>query len=376
MSRPDVIIAGGGVIGLMTGFALARAGVRAIVVDSGMPAATDAAAGMLAPSFEGALRKAGDDLAAFGRRSLAAWPQLAALLAERTGVDCDFAKGVLSAAFDETEAAAFEAGHEGGEVLGREAVLALEPFLSPRVVAGRYSEEDGQVDPRRVRAALLRAFQQDGGRLLRERTIVEIRTVNGRMDGVTLSDGERIGAGAVIVATGARLPALVDAASGGALRPLLPEGALFPVKGEALALARPAGGPRRVVRTKGAYLCPKSDGRIVVGATEIAGDWSLTTDDARVKALRRGAVSAFAALEAAPEIARWAGLRPATQDAAPIIGPALGADGVILALGCYRNGILLAPATADAVAGLVCDGRMDPLIAAFSAARFNPLGVS
>lgn len=376
MTRPDVIIAGGGVIGLMTGWALARAGVRACVIDAGMPAATDAAAGMLAPSFEGSLHKASDALSALGRESLAAWPQVAALLAEQSGVDCDFAIGVLSAAFDETEAAAFEKDHEGGDLLSRDAVLELEPSLSPRVIAGRYSKEDGQVDPRRVRAALLDAFPREGGRLLRDRTIVEIRAAGGRFEGVTLSDGARLAAGAVVVATGARLPCLRDRASGGAPRPLLPEGALFPVKGEALALARPEAGPRRVVRTSRAYLCPKADGRVVVGATEIAGDWSLTTDDARIRTLHEGAASAYAALRTASEIARWAGLRPATKDAAPIIGPAPEADGVIFALGCYRNGILLAPAVAEAVAGLVRDGPMDPAIAAFSAARFNPLGVS
>lgn len=367
MNRPDVIIAGGGVIGLMSGWMLARAGVAVTVVDAGLPSATNAAAGMLAPSFERSLHKASDDLVAFSVNSLARWPAVAALLKERTGVDCDLQKGVLSVAFDEREAAAFEQDEEGGDRLTREEVLSLEPRIAPTLLSGRLAAEDGQVDPRLVRSALIDALIQDGGRILRGKSVEEIRL--GARDGSilsVLSGGERLCAAHIIVATGARLPR--------AAAPLLPAGAIFPVKGEALALVGGLG-PRRVVRTSRAYLCPKADGRVVIGATEIAHDWSLNPDEARVGALRNGAEHAFPSLGDAVEIDRWAGLRPATRDDAPIIGPAQNAPGVILALGHYRNGILLAPATADAVRRLVTEGG-EPAIAAFSAARFNKLGVS
>ncbi len=181
-----------------------------------------------------------------------------------------------------------------------------------------------------------------------------------------LFDGETLAAACVVIATGARVAGLAD----------LPKGAAFPVKGEALAIKRPASGPNRVVRTSSAYLCPKADGRVVIGATEVPGDWSLNADDARVEALKKGAAFAFPALKDAVEVERWAGLRPATKDGAPIIGPAPETQGVIFALGHYRNGILLAPATADAIVRLIVEGRLDPSIAAFSAARFNQLGVS
>lgn len=368
MRDADVLIVGGGIIGLMTGWMLARRRVRALVVDSGMPAASDAAAGMLAPSFERSLHKAGDALADFGRESLARWRVLAPLLEERSGVAIDFDdSGILCAAFAESDAAAFEADAEGGERLDRSAVLALEPALSPEIVGGWFAAKDGQVDPRRARLALEKALANDGGDLRRGGTATQLLSAGGRVSGVALASGERVSAPIVILATGARIAGFAG----------LPTGAVFPVKGEALAVARVGGSNSRVIRTKRAYLCPKADGRIIIGATETPGDWSLNPDADRVAALKAGASAAIPSLEHAPELHSWAGLRPATSDGAPIIGDAPeGPDGLFLALGHYRNGVLLAPATADALARRLIDGRLPPTLAAFSAARFTRLGVS
>jgi len=367
MTHPDVIVNGGGVIGLMTGWTLARRGVRALVVDSGAPAATDAAAGMLAPSFERTLHGGGAALAAFSAKSLARWKEIEGALAERSGLSIDFdANGVLCVAFDEIEAAVFEADSAGGERLDREAALALEPALSSAVRGGWFARDDGQVDPRRVRAALERALVNDGGALMRGRRVVAVQSAGGAITGVALDSGERLATRRVLIATGAHVGGWTG----------LPEGAVFPVKGEAVAIERIAGAPSRVVRTARAYLCPKADGRIVIGASEVKGDWSLNTDPRRVGALLAAALAAIPALEDASEISRWAGLRPATADGAPVIGAAEDLEGLAYALGHYRNGVLLAPATADAVAALLCERRPDPSIAAFSAARFNRLGVS
>jgi len=367
MIRSDVIIVGGGVIGLMTGWSLAKAGVRTIVVDSGDPAATNAAAGMLAPSFEKTLHKSGDALAAFSAASLIEWRDMSRLLEERSGLSIDFdGGGILSAIFDDADNAAFERDNEGGERISRKEALDLEPGLSPAVIGAWRAAKDGQVDPRRALKALKAAFLNDGGVLRAGIRAAGLSSGRGAAGGVVLENGERLAAGAVVMATGARI---------GELSPL-PAGAVFPVKGEALALARVAGAPRHVVRTSRAYLCPKSDGRVVIGATEVAHDWSLNTDNARVSALREGAVAAFPALKGANETERWAGLRPATRDGAPIIGPAPdGPHGLYYALGHYRNGVLLAPATARAIADLILAGGPAP-DAAFSAARFTELGVS
>jgi glycine oxidase len=355
------------VIGLMTGWTLARAGARTTVIDSGGPAATNAAAGMLAPSFEKTLHKSGDALAAFSAASLHEWRRASGLLQERSGLSIDFdGGGILSAIFDDADQAAFERDHEGGERLSRQEALGLEPALSPAVIGAWRAGNDGQVDPRKALKALKAAFLNDGGQMRAGRRVAGLLSHGGAIAGVILSSGARHAAGAVVIATGARIDGLSP----------LPAGAVFPVKGEALALVKVEGAPRHVVRTSRAYLCPKSDGRVVIGATEVAGDWSLNTDSARVSALREGAIAAFPALKDAGEIERWAGLRPATRDGAPILGAAPdGPKGLFYALGHYRNGVLLAPATATAIADLILNGGPQPDVA-FSAARFNELGVS
>ncbi|HXI86451.1 MAG TPA: FAD-dependent oxidoreductase, partial [Parvularculaceae bacterium] len=146
---------------------------------------------------------------------------------------------------------------------------------------------------------------------------------------------------------------------------------VFPVKGEAVALWAGDDNLRLVVRAPGAYLCPKADGRLVVGATEIAGETSLDPSPAAIDGLKQAGAAAFPASAGFLEAERWAGLRPATPDAAPILGlvPA-GPDGLFFALGHYRNGVLLAPETAAALAPLILRGEHCAGLAAFSAARF------
>lgn len=357
----DVLIIGGGVIGLVTAYRLAREGARAVVVDDGRASATAAAAGMLAPSFERALAAA-DSLEAFSRASLDMWRALAPSIEEDSGASVDLQLlGILSVAFEDEGAGDFPADLQGGVRLTGAEARALEPALCGDVACAWFAESEGQIDPRALLRALPGALARRGGRIVRGQRVAAVEQSGGAVGGVRLASGERIGAGAVVVATGARLSGI-----GG-----LPEGAVFPVKGEALALARPAAGPARVIRTRSAYLCPKADGRIIIGATEIARDASLTTDDARLSRLKKAAARAAPALAPMAEFERWAGLRPATADARPIIGAApSGPRGLFYALGHYRNGVLLAPATADAILRLLLRGEAAP--AAFSPARFIP----
>ena len=272
MPAIDVLIIGGGVVGLAAAWRLAAAGAAATLVDAGLPAASDAAAGMLAPSFEHAL-KAGAPLEALARASLSAWPGFAQAVEEASGesIDLDLS-GILEVAFTEEEAAALGAG-----ALSARAAAQIAPGLSALARAARLGEGEGQVDARRLRRALEKAFQNAGGSLVRGSRIVSVERCG---DGLRAlgADGGAFRAARVVAASGVRG---IPGAS-------LPEGALYPVKGEALALARSAGGPSRVIRATGAYLCPKSDGRIVVGASEAPRDWSITADAKRVAALRAG----------------------------------------------------------------------------------------
>lgn len=360
MTVPDILIAGGGVVGLVAAHALARAGLGVTLVDDGRPSATAAAAGMLAPSFERALA-AGAALEDFARESLALWRALAPMLEEESGVPVDLQMtGVLSVVFEGEDAGDCPQDLKGGAVLSATQIRALEPALAPDVARGWFAAGDGQIDPRALLRALPAAIVRHGGRLIRGQRVASVEQERGAICGVRLSSGERLAAGAVIIATGARIDGLGP----------LPPGAVFPVKGEALALARGAGAPSRVIRTRSAYLCPKADGRLVIGATEIAGEASINADAARVERLKAGAVRAVPALASSAETERWAGLRPATADGLPIIGEGPdGPRGLHYALGHYRNGVLLAPATAAMLAAHIVHGAKMP--AAFSAARFS-----
>lgn len=361
----DIIVAGGGVIGMMAAWRLQKAGFATLVLDSGGPAATNAAAGMLAPSFEKALHHAGEALSAFSGESLKRWRTTARELEAACGAAIDFDdSGILSVAFSDDEAGELRADHGGGRILQRKTALELEPGLSPSIVSARLAAGEGQVDPRKALAALGEAFRREGGRVRRGAAVAGV--VASKALGVALRSGERLYAEKIVIATGARIAGVAR----------LPKGALFPVKGEALAITNNRFGPRRVIRTRRAYLCPKSDGRVVIGATEIPGDWTITTHAPRIGDLRKGADAAFRSLVPAVEVERWAGLRPATRDGAPVIGPAPdGPAGVFYALGHYRNGVLLAPATADAIAEWAKTGAAPSSVAAFSAARFKDLGV-
>ncbi|MEZ5895619.1 MAG: FAD-dependent oxidoreductase [Parvularculaceae bacterium] len=363
MKSCDVIIVGGGVIGLMTAFDLTRRALRVCVVDAGAPAATDASAGMLAPSFEHDLHDGSATLAQFSRASLRRWAQTAPMIEAASGESIDYdSGGVIAAAFSEDEAARLMAGGESGEWLDCAAARELEPALAPSLIGAWLSPDNGQVDPRRVRRALKIALLRAGAGFVSGQRVTAVAAKSGAVCGVDLAGGARLAAPAVVMATGARVIGGDRAIAG----------AVYPVKGEALSLARIDGQPRRVVRSAYAYICPKADGRIFVGATELARDWSLTTDAAHIAALKAGAAKTVPALAHAVEIDRWAGLRPATIDGAPIIGPAgEGPDGLYYALGHYRNGVLLAPETAHALAAAIIDNKpLDAAARAFSPARF------
>jgi glycine oxidase len=351
----DIAIIGGGVIGLSVARALAGHQRSVAVIDAGheTPPATDAAAGMLAASFESAAEESmADALFALGAQSLAAWPDFAARLEDETGLALDYRDdGIVAVAFDEPQAAVLK--HSGDELRARGgdasflnggAARQLEPALSDRVVAALYAPGDAQVDPRKLLIALRAAFRKTAGRFFGER-VVQVEG-DGAGHRLRLSNGERLEAMTVVLASGAAATQLIAG---------LPPPPITPVKGEALAVDRGETKFRHVIRCPAQpalpYLCPKAHGRAIIGATEIVGRRDAGVDDASIRKLRAGAADVVPAVRDWPEIERWSGLRPATPDGAPILGrDRRGPDGVFLALGHYRNGILLAPACAAALA--------------------------
>lgn len=358
MNEAGIVVIGGGVIGLAIAWRLAQRGVRARVFDSGAPQATRAAAGMLAPSFE----MGSGALFAFGRKSLALWRDFAAELEAESGETVDYrADGILGVAATEEEAAALASRAARLEQIGAPVerlspadIARLEPALRTGLLCGILTPEDGEVDPRRVLAALTAALRRRGVTIER----ATVRRIEARGDGVEIAvDGVIIAAKTAILAAGSYAASVVGA--GASAR-------ILPVKGEALALAAPARVLRRVVHSETAYLCPKADGRIVIGATSLPGDGSEGVDGERIAALRADAEALCPALRPLSETERWSGVRPGTLDGAPLIGPDPdGPKGIVYALGHYRNGVLLAPATAEALTAFLMSGVVGPELQAF-----------
>lgn len=365
----DIAIVGGGVIGLTLARALCSEGARIAVLDAGakIPAATHAAAGMLAPSFEHAGELArgetplSEALYHLGARGLALWPDYAAALEEETGVFVDYrGTGALGLAYDEDEARALEMQAARVRELGGDATIisgddarALEPALSPEVIAALHAPQDAQVDPRRLTTALRASLDRKMAPHLAARVAGLEKNRAGHA--LLLDSGERIEAELVVLASGA--------VSG-----LVSRDMVHPVKGEAVAVTLEDGVLTRIVRAPGAYLCPKAEGRLVIGATEAPGRNDLEVSEDGVAGLKAGAKRAAPVIGQAPEIERWAGLRPGTPDGAPILGQ--DEDGRFLALGHYRNGVLHAPAAAQAMAALILGRAPEFDLAPFSQARF------
>jgi glycine oxidase len=383
----DVVVVGGGVVGLGVAWRAAQAGMAVAVVD---PApgrgASWAAAGMLAPVTEvhyGEQALLRLNLAAADR-----WPAFAAELEEAAGAPIGYRRcGTLTVARDADDNAALEelyrfqlrCGLQVERLRSRDC-RRLEPGLAPSVRGGVLAPGDHQVDNRAMAAALATACERAGVRLVAGR-VAELAVEGDRVTGVVLAGDPAPAPGGAAVAGGGRLAAgtVVLAAGcwsrdlGGLAAELLPP--VRPVKGQLLHLRGPAADPlcRRNVRGLEVYVVPRADGRVVVGATVEEQGF-----DARVTA---GAVhdllrAAFELLPDAAELAlveTVAGLRPGSPDNAPLLGLA-GVDGLVVATGHYRNGILLAPVTADAVAELLATGRVPAAIAPFRPDRHATAG--
>jgi glycine oxidase len=361
----NALVVGGGVIGLSIALELAQRGADVSVYDLGEPgrAASWAAAGMLAPRTE---RLANAQMQALCELSLALYPAFAQRVRETGGVDPHLRlNGILNAAFDDdafericAHARTLQAQGERVRILSRSEVLFAEPCLSARVHGGVLFEEEGQIDNRRLGRALLAACTGLGVRVETSVRDLQLEFDSRRLLGVRTSQGFRP-ADAAINAAGAWAANVAG----------VPEDCkvpVRPVKGQMLALQLPAGMVRRTTWVPGAYLVPRDDGRVLIGATvEDADDVRVTAGG--VDSLLHAATAAAPALRDFTISEMWAGLRPGTPDELPVLG-ATSRSGYFVAAGHYRNGILLAPATASIVADAVF-GKPAP--AAFSIERFH-----
>jgi glycine oxidase len=368
-ATPDVVVVGGGADGLSVAWRCATAGASVQVFDSsGGRGASWAAAGMLAPVTE--VHYGEEALLRLNLESAARYPAFVEELEQVSGRDTGYRRcGTLMVALDADENRAFDElfrfqaglGLDVQRLTGRD-TRAEEPGLAPGVRGGILVAGDHQIDNRALLEALVEACRRSGVALSAD-AVESVDVERDRVVSVTTGSGV-LPCGRVVVAAGCWSGAIegIPAHSRPQVRP---------VKGQLLHLSGPGGVPaaRHNVRGVDAYLVPRSDGRLVVGATVEERGWDTTVTAGGVHELLR---AAYDLLPGTAELALTetvAGLRPGSPDNAPLIGPTR-TDGLLLATGHYRNGVLLAPVTADAVSAMVTGAGAPGWAEPFSPSRF------
>jgi glycine oxidase len=338
--------------------------------------ATHAAAGMLAACAEA---EPGEEaLVALGRDSQARWPAFADELKQASGIDVDLRReGTLVIALTADDQARLFHHLEFQKKLdlplqwiSAAETRRREPHLAGKLAGAVFSPEDHQVDNRKLAAALAVAAQAAGARIHEHQPVAAISSQGRRVDGVVLADGRQHAADTVVLAAGAWSRGIARSIADMAPQSLPP---VRPIKGQMLALRMDPAAPlvSHVIWGPGIYLVPRRDGRLIIGATVEEKGFDSTLTAGGLLTLLEAAWRAVPAIEELPIDEMWVGHRPGSRDDAPILGPAP-LDGLIYATGHHRNGILLAPVTADTIARLVLDGTLDPAIRPFGIERFTP----
>ncbi|MFF8843701.1 glycine oxidase ThiO [Streptomyces sp. NPDC015127] len=376
---PDVLVVGGGIIGLVTAWRAAQRGLRVTVADPEPGGgAARVAAGMLAAVTE--LHYGEQTLLGLNLESARRYPAFAAELEEATGRSVGYrACGTLAVALDsddrahlrELHALQRRSGLESEWLTGREC-RRLEPMLAPGVRGGLRVDGDHQIDPRRLAAALVVACERAGVDF-RRAWAERLTVVHDRAAGAVLDDGTELAAGQVVLAGGS-----LSGRLGGVPDDVLPP--VRPVKGQVLRLTVP--GPyapflsrtvRAVVRGSHVYLVPRENGELVVGATTEELGWDTTVTAGGVYELLRDAHELVPGITELPLTETRAGLRPGSPDNAPMLG-FTELPGLLLATGHYRNGVLLTPVTGDVLAEALTSGELPDAARPFSPRRFAPAG--
>ena len=367
MPSSDVIIIGGGIIGLSLAHRLASENLRVVVLDRQQPGleASWAAAGMLCPGPESP-----DDagLVPLAKKSLGLYPEFINAIEEACGTRTNFRRdgtlelffGAAAKAERDRTVAAHRAHGLGTQAIAADDARAIEPSLCDTAFAAAWLPHECSVEPRALTSAVLQAATKCGAEI---RANVEVRRLlieGSRCDGVE-SQSEKFTAKHIILAAGCFSSAIGAAARIAPTRP---------VRGQMLALraARPI--PNHVVRSHGGYVVPRGNGLLVAGSTIEHVGFEKNVTAAGIAGILSAAIELVPELAGAAIEETWSGLRPDTPDHLPLVGPTE-IEGLWLATGHYRNGILLAPATAQILGNWILRGKPDFNVEAYSPHRFT-----
>ena len=368
----DIVIVGGGIIGLTIARALAQRGVGdVLLIERGNlgAEASWAAGGILAPQVEVDHQ---DDFFKLACDSRDLYLEFAESLKEETGVEVELdTTGTLCLGFTAADEAELRHRYEwqqreGLEVewLNADDARRLEPAISAEVRCALLFPKDAQVENRRLISALVRANEELGTQIMIGSSVTALRIKSERVSGVQTSHGF-VSAPVVVIAAGA-WASLIKSPDAN-----LPVIDIEPVRGQMLCFEARPQFARHVIYSSRGYLVPRRDERVLAGSTveHVGFDKSVTEEG--LAAIRSMAIEIAPGLAALPAIDSWSGLRPCAKDRLPVLGPTRGIAGLIYATGHYRNGILLAPITGKVIAHAIVDGVMPTALQAFSPDRFG-----
>ena len=377
MSMPeksfDCVIVGGGIIGLAIAWRTSQLGLSVAMLERDHPArsASWVAAGMLAPVTEVSYGE--EELLAFNLEAAARYPSFVQELSRSSGIPLELSKnGTLFVAFDRDQKEALEVLFEFQSSLGLDAewigdgrLRELEPGLRSSARAAVLARNDRAIDPRVLTGALLEAAQREGTLIFPETEVTSISIQGSNCTGVRTASGDEFKTTNVVVAAGSWSGSIEG-------MPAEIRENLRPVKGQLMHL-KPGGGlsgpVEHIIRTEEIYLVPRADGSIVAGASVEEKGFDTTITAGEIYELLRSADEAVPGIREMELAATISGLRPGTPDNRPLIGPT-SIQGLVVATGHFRNGILQTAVTADAVARFVVKGEALPEMKPFHPERF------
>ena len=361
----DVVIVGGGVIGLAIARGLALGGVRDVcLIERGTlgTEASFAAAGMLLPQVEA---DAEDDFFKLACRSRDLYPSFAAALREETGVDVELdTTGTLYLALNEHDHEEIEKRCDWQtragllvQLLSTEEARELEPCISESAYGALLFPNDIQVENRRLLSALANSVSNLGVEVLTETNVESLMIERSRVTGVQTHRGT-IACKSIVIAAGTWSGFLVDPG-------------IEPVRGQMICLESKPQLTRHVLYSPRGYLVPRQDGRLLAGSTSENAGFAKRVTAGGISSILQNTLEISPAIATLPVVDTWAGLRPRPADGLPVLGPCGEIDGLVYATGHYRNGILLAPLTAELITEAIVAGVTSPLLAPFSPDRFS-----